>query len=133
MKIFKLKRDNGNENMNYQMKDQYDSGKLVVANLEYISNERTEYGPMIITTEQKYIFEPIVLDDTVKYREVFTGFIADTKYEYFNLPYVKDVKPLKEVISNIANKISKCSLLLVLNKTNQKQNKPDNNKKYTKE
>ena len=42
------------------MAEIYDAEKLVVGKLEYISNEVTEFGPMVRKTSQNYIFEPIV-------------------------------------------------------------------------
>ena len=63
----------------YKMKDIFDSANLFVANLEYISDEVTPYGPMVQRTAQKYLFESINVDGKIRYREIFTGFIADSK------------------------------------------------------
>ena len=105
---------------NYTMPDYFDTSKLVVANLESITNE-TEI-PSIITTNQKYIFEEIKEQDKIKYKEVFTGFIADTEENchYFNYPYPVNITPLKEVIPSIREKVPKLALLLVLNEVNTK-------------
>ena len=63
---------------NYKMKENYNSNDLVVANLEYVSNSGMSYSPLVEQT-QKYIFEEIEEDGKKRYREVFTGFIADDK------------------------------------------------------
>ena len=46
---------------NYNMRDNYQSSDLVVANLEYVSSAYTQDGPMVERTEQKYIFEIITV------------------------------------------------------------------------
>ena len=53
---------------NYKMKDSYDSSSLIVGNLEYISNEST--APTIITTSEKYLFEVLIVNGEIKYREI---------------------------------------------------------------
>lgn len=108
---------------NYQMKNSYNSDKLIVANLEYVSNEPTRYGPIVKRTEQKYIFEILNEDGKIRYREIFTGFIADAnESHYFNLPYVVNIVSLKEQVTSVGNNIPKYSLLLVLNELNKKHN-----------
>ena len=108
------------KSQNYQMKDNYNIDNLVIANLEYISNEITSYGLMIKKTNQKYIFE--ILNEN-RYREIFTGFIATSeRSHYFNLPYVVDIMALKEQVSSVTNSISKYGLLLVLDDINTKNN-----------
>ena len=47
---------------NYTMADVYDAEKLVVGKFKYISNDVTEFGPMVKKTSQNYIFEPIVME-----------------------------------------------------------------------
>ena len=118
----KQKNDSLNfESENYQMKDSYNADNLVVANLEYISNEATPYGPMIKKTTQKYIFENLNENGKTKYREIFTGFIADSEEShYFNLPYAVNIIALKEQVPSVANNISKYGLLLILNEVNTK-------------
>ena len=106
---------------NYKIKDTFDTDSLVVANLEYISNEETPYSPMVKRTTQKYLFELIYENDKIRYREIFTGFIADTENYYFNLPYVVNIVPLKELEPTIANQINRYALLLVLNEINTKK------------
>ena len=105
---------------NYIMPEEFDTSKLVVANLESVSNE-TEL-PTVITTKQKYIFEKINEKDKLRYKEVFTGFITDKEENchYFNYPYPVNIVPLKEVLPTIRDNIPKLSLLLVLNEVNTK-------------
>ena len=106
------------ETQGYIMPDLLDSNNLVVANLEFVSNRVTTNGPMVETTGQKYIFEKINDNGKIRYREVFTGFIADNGgASYFNLPYVVSETPIKEVL-NVTDKIPKYALLLVLNEIN---------------
>ena len=122
----KKKQNKGNDSLNfksenYEMSDSYKSDNLVVANLEYISNEATPYGPMVKQVEQKYMFEVINDKGKIRYREIFTGFIADAeKSHYFNLPYVVDIIPLKEVVTSLADTIPGYELLFVLNEINTK-------------
>ena len=90
----KKKQNKGNDSLNfksenYKMSDSYQSDNLIAANLEYISSEPTTYGPMVKSTEQKYIFEVINDNGKIRYREIFTRFIADDNEScYFDLPYV---------------------------------------------
>lgn len=105
---------------NYQMKDSYNADNLVVANLEYISSEVTPNGPMVKTTTQKYIFENLNENGKIRYREIFTGFIADSEGYCFDLPYVVNIISLKEQLPLVANSIPKYGLLLVLNELNAK-------------
>ena len=99
-----------------------EKNNLVVANLEYISSEPTIYGPMIKQTEQKYIFELLNENGKIRYREIFTGFVADAEEShYFDLPYVVNIVPLKEQVPDVADNIPKYGLLLVLNAVNTKK------------
>lgn len=108
---------------NYQMNDTYKTENLVVGNLQYISSKYTGgSGPKVETTKQKYIFEKIEVDDNIRYREVFTGFIADTDSNYFDLPYVINIKPLKDVIKTVAEIIPKYGLLLAIDEINKMEN-----------
>lgn len=102
----------------YQMKESYNAENLVVANLEYISSDSTPYGPMVKKTTQKYIFEVLNENNKERYREVFTGFIADSENHYFDLPYVINIIALEEQLPSVANSISKYGLLLVLDEIN---------------
>ena len=102
----------------YQMKESYNAKNLVVANLEYISSDSTPYGPVVKKTTQKYIFEVLNENNKERYREVFTGFIADSKNHYFDLPYVVNIIALEEQLPSVANSIAKYGLLLVLDEIN---------------
>jgi hypothetical protein len=114
-----------NKNKKYIMKESFDSNNIVVANLQYISNQVDEncYSPMVITTSQKYLFEVINEKGKNIYREIFTGFIADTETSYFNLPYVINVERLKDVILDVSNKVTKYSCLLLLDEVNKQKEK----------
>ena len=118
----KQKNDSLNfKSENYQMKDNYNADNLVVANLEYISSEAIPYGPMVKRTIQKYIFEMFNENGKTRYREIFTGFIADCEEShYFDLPYAVNIITLKEQVPSVANNIPKYGLLLVLNEVNTK-------------
>lgn len=118
----KQKNDSLNfKSENYQMKDNYNADNLVVANLKYISSEATPYGPMVKKTTQKYIFEILNENGKTRYREIFTGFIADCEEShYFDLPYAVNIITLKEQVPSVANNIPKYGLLLVLNEVNTK-------------
>ena len=102
----------------YQLKDSYNAENLVVANLEYISSDASPYGPIVKKTTQKYIFEVLNENNKERYREVFTGFIADSESHYFDLPYVVNIIALEEQLPSVANSISKYGLLLVLDEIN---------------
>lgn len=112
------------ETYGYIMPELFNSNNLVVANLEYVSNRVTTNGPMVETTEQKYIFERINENGKERFREIFTGFVADNgEPKYFNLPYVVSEVPIREVL-DVADKIPRYGLLLVLNEINfNKENK----------
>jgi len=102
------------------MADVYDAEKLVVGKFKYISNDVTEFGPMVKKTSQNYIFEPIVINGIVKYQEVFTGFIAGASEEgYFDLPYVVEMEELTKILVDYKQaKIPKLGMLLTLNEVN---------------
>ena len=112
------------ETYGYIMPELFDSNNLVVANLEFVSNRVTTNGPMVETTEQKYIFERISDNGKERFREVFTGFVADNgDAKYFNLPYVVSIVPVREVL-DVADRLPRYGLLLVLNEINfNKENK----------
>lgn len=126
----KSKKKDTNEN--YVMKEKYHADKLVVANLQRISSLDTPFGPMIETTEQKYIFEIIECDKNIKYREIFTGFITEcvddtTKngidFKYFDLPYVyKPIRFTDYVPETIGMKLPKLSLIWAQNDINYAKN-----------
>lgn len=104
---------------NYEMNDSYDTSNLVVGNLEYVSSKYTDFGPMVEKTKQKYIFEKIIEEDKTRYREIFTGFVVDRESAYFDLPYVVDIVPLKERISNVAERVPKYGFLLLIDEINR--------------
>ncbi len=108
---------------NYKMQDYYKSDNLVIGNLEQISSEVTPFGPMVNKTTQKYIFEKINENGKTRYREIFTGFIFDSNESshYFDLPYVVNIVPLKDKIPTITEDFHKYSLLLILDKVNEKR------------
>lgn len=111
---------------NYQMKDMYEANDLFVAKFQYVSSEITDFGPKNITTEQKYFFEQIVIDEEIKYREVFTGFIAGTKTEYFDLPYVVEIEKYTDYFPDATDAlIPKLCLMLEQNKINFSKQKKD--------
>lgn len=122
--IFKKKKEeiievNEFGDNNYQMKDIYEANSLVVANFSRFSSDVTKWGPMVETTLQKYIFEPIVIGDKLKYREIFTGFIASDEEEYFMLPFLVNPEPLTNYIPEAKDKrLPKLSLIWTLNDIN---------------
>ena len=127
----RLKKKNANKiqdnkfgDKNYQMKDNYDANILIVSRLARVSNEITKYGPILQITEQKYIFEPIIINNETKYREVFTGFIAGNEEENFMLPFVIEPELFINYIPETKDKkLPKLSLLWILNDINhQKKN-----------
>ena len=110
------------ESNNYVMKDQFETDNLVTANLKYISSELDPDVPMVQQTEHRYLFEMINEDGKIRYREIFTGFIADAgECYYFDLPYVENIVFLKEQVPTIAKEVPKYALLLILNDINVKK------------
>ena len=109
------------------MKDYYKPENLVVAKLQKISNINMEnsFTPIVKTTEQKYIFEIVFDKNGKKYREIFTGFIADDKDEgIFNLPHIIDPIPFTDYFPETINsEIPKLSLIWVLNDINYSNKK----------
>ena len=112
------KKNNVFGDKNYQMKEEYSANDLFVANLRRISGAVYDYGPVVETTEQRYIFE-IIKGETPRYREVFTGFIAEVYTKYFNLPYVVDVVPFTDFFpETMGTMIPKLSLIWIQNDIN---------------
>lgn len=111
----------------YKMKKSYNADKLVVANFGRISSTRTDFGPMIETTELKYIFEPIIDNKkNIKYREIFTGFIANVDEHTFDLPYVVIPTPFTDYFpETIGTKIPKLSLIWAQNDLNYTKKQDD--------
>lgn len=124
--MFGKKKGLNFKNNNYKMKEKYQVSDLVVANLEYVTAEEM---PVSHETEQKYLFEKILEDGKIRYREVFTGLIVDSFSQYFNLPKVINVVSLNEEIKTSVNNISKYALLFVLNEVNAKENSKKLSKK----
>lgn len=62
-----------------QTKENFRTDTLVVAHLQKMINGCTNLESITEPTQQKYIFETIMYEDTIKYRDVFTGIIFDTK------------------------------------------------------
>ena len=113
------------------MKDSYTTDTLVIGNLEYISSRVTPGGPMVVKTTQRYLFELLQEDGKIRYREIFTGFKGDSddnKSNYFDLPYVVDIVPLKEQVPSVSDCVPKYGLLLLLDEVNSKQNEKQSNK-----
>ena len=54
------------------MKDFYMADELIVANLKRFSDYTDDFGPMIQTTDQKYIFEKVLINNEVQYREIYS-------------------------------------------------------------
>lgn len=104
----------------YKMKNNYSADKLIVANFERISSEATMYGPMVETTEQKYLFEIYKINGSeIKYREIFTGFIANDKEKFFDLPYVVNPHPFTDYFPETkGTDVPKLSLLWAQNEIN---------------
>ena len=114
----KRKKDPTAINQKYNMEESYLTSDIVVANLQYVSSAYTPYGPMVETTKQKYFFRLVEDGDDPKYQELFTGYITNTESQYFDVPYVTNVKPLTEEVPNVSKKLHRYGLLLLLNEIN---------------
>lgn len=129
--MFRIEKSNSFGDRNYSMKERYNADNLFVAKLRRISSDDSEYGPMIQTTEQKYIFEKLVVNNKIQYREVFSGFttkdINDTVGgKYFDLPYVTEPRLFTDYLpETVGITIPKLSLIWVLNDINCSKNKSD--------
>ena len=105
----------------YVMKDNYNVDDLMVGNFNYVSSNVTEGGIKEVQTDQKYFFEEVLDNGKIKYREIFTGFIADAEENgYFDIPYVVNAIPLRELFQG-KDVLSKYALILVLDKVNTEQ------------
>ena len=120
--MFKRKRKRNLEELklskSYNMEESYLTADIVVGNLEYVSSAYTPHGPMVETTKQKYFFRLVEDDEDPKYQELFTGYVTNTESQYFDVPYVVNVKPLTEEIPNVSKKLHRYGLLLLLNEIN---------------
>lgn len=113
------------EEKNYKMKKEYNADKLLVGNLETITSYGiNEEGPMIKITQQKYIFE---LRKDGKYREIFTGFLADKvdnaengiSFKYFDLPYVNNIEQFTKYFPEYKGvKIPKLAFITIMDELN---------------
>ena len=108
--MFKRKRKRNLEELklskSYNMEESYLTADIVVGNLEYVSSAYTPHGPMVETTKQKYFFRLVEDGEDPKYQELFTGYVTNTESQYFDVPYVVNVKPLTEEIPNVSKKIT---------------------------
>ena len=102
----------------YNMEDTYLTDDIIVGNLEYVSSTYTPNGPMVETTKQKYFFRLVEDGEDPKYQELFTGYITNTKSQFFDVPYVVNIKPLREEVTNVSKKLHRYGLLLLLNEIN---------------
>ena len=102
------------------MEDYYQADALVIGNLCRISNRMDDAGiSNTVTTKQKYIFRVIQDHDQLKYQEIFTGFIAESELEYFNLPCVVNIVSMVDYFPKLkGSNIPKLSLLWLLNDIN---------------
>lgn len=126
----------------YSMKEKYNTNELIVANLQRISSAYVPYGPIIETTNQKYIFEKIENNNNIKYREIFTGFITEcldntdkneTTIQFFGFPYVYKPKKFTDYFpETIGIEIPKLSLIWAQNDINYPKRNDSNNIKRKK-
>ena len=108
-------------NKKYTMKDNYNVDDLIVGNLEYISSRVTTEGIKDIKTSQKYLFEKVNDNGKTKYREIFTGFIADSKESgCFDVPWIVNLEPLNECFQG-KDVLPRYALLLVLDIVNPRK------------
>ena len=135
--MFKKNNNNIKKNefgdKNYIMKNYYQADQLVVAKFEKISSKATSFGPIVETTEQKYIFEIMQKNSQIKYREIFTGFIADSvddtkengiDFKYFDLPYVCQIEKFTDYFPELQEKsLPKLSLIWIQNDINYSKSK----------
>lgn len=125
--MFKFNSKNKNdffETSNYRMKPEYNTKNLAVGRFCSVSNVPNEdgNGPIDKVTDQIYLFEKLTYNDgSIKYREVFTGFVSDTKGEYFNMPFVVDVEDLETFMPEFnGDTIPYLGFLLLLDSINSK-------------
>lgn len=96
-------------------KKEYNTDDLVIANLVVAESNMIFIG----TTDHKYIFEKVTEDGKEKYREIFTGFVAEKTQTLSDVPYLKNIVPLNEEVEYVGE-ISKIEALLLLNQINPK-------------
>lgn len=112
------------EEKNYKMKKEFDANNLLVGNLETITSGNIYDSPMIKITKQKYIFE---LRKDGKYREIFTGFLADKvnntengiSFKYFDLPYINNIEQFTKYFPEYkGKKIPKLAFITIMDELN---------------
>lgn len=109
-------------NKNYRMKEMYEADNLVVGKFRKITDKYIDGKQVDTTTELKYIFEMIIVDKEIKYQEIFTGYIVDTKENCFNVPFLVDIAEFTSYFPNINGVfIHKANLLWYLDGVNQKE------------
>ena len=89
---------------NDHMKESYKANSLVAAKWGQISDKEKNFSPMVKTTVKKYIFEVIVDNGEIKYKEVFTGLVVSEK-ENLSSPYIVDPEPLTDIISTLQKNV----------------------------
>lgn len=116
------KKNIGMINKNYRMKEMYEADNLVVGKFKTITDKYTDGKQVDTTTELKYIFEMIIVDKEIKYQEIFTGYIVDTKDNCFNVPFLVDMAGFTSYFPNMSGVfIHKANLLWYLDGVNQKE------------
>lgn len=107
----------------YVINDYYHPSVLFVGNLEYASSKYSSKETKYITTNEKFLFELVSIDNVFKYREVFTGltvFDSNMKIEW-DVPYAINLVNIKEAVPNIKDKVSKDSLLFLMDYINKEK------------
>lgn len=107
----------------YTMKKEYSADGIIVSKLYFVKGNEELFGLISGKTKIKYFFEPIEEDEKIRYREIFTGFIADDELAYLDLPYLsKEKEALTDYFTELKGvTLPKLSLLLYLNKVNEKR------------
>ena len=132
--MFGKKQKNEFGDKNYKMKDAYEADKLIVGNFQRISGGYMGGdGPIVETTEQKYIFESIQEGKKTRYREIFTGFVTDNiddtskdgiNCKYFDLPYLYEPEKFTDYFPQTKGlSLPKLSLIWIQNDINYRKEK----------
>ncbi len=141
MKEKQIKREKENNpfgDRNYQMQEEYLADEILVGKFTRVANDYDSLSPRVEKTNQKYFFVPIVSQDRMHYRELFTGFITDvrdntTKFSVFNFPYVCEVEKFTDYFPNMKGfSIPKLSLLWTLNDINDPKKMQQKNQNHPK-
>lgn len=85
--------DNVKEELDLEIKEdyrkkEYNTDNLVIANLVVDASNMIFIG----TTDHRYIFENITEEGKEKYREIFTGFVAEKAPFHYDYEEVKEKK-----------------------------------------